>query len=184
MSQPTPRVPTTDKSEAPARSVRSLFDDLEGPLLRYAFSLTGRRAIAEEIVQDVFLQLHLHWERVDTPERWLYRSVRNRAFNHVRDRPREILPIDDREDVRRASSDMTPEQAMERLEATGAIRDSIRQLTESDQQLIRLKYFEGQSYRQISEATELSVGNVGYRLHHVLKTLAVKLGSLGIDNKP
>jgi RNA polymerase sigma-70 factor (ECF subfamily) len=41
-----------------------------------------------------------------------------------------------------------------------------------DQQLVRLKYFEGLKYREISERTGLTVSNVGFRLHTIMQTLA------------
>ena len=68
-----------------------------------------------------------------------------------------------------------------RMEATGALRQIIEQLEETDRRLIRLRYFEGLRYREISVQTGLSVGNVGYRLHHILKEMAARLRPLGID---
>ncbi len=50
-----------------------------------------------------------------------------------------------------------------------------------DRQLIHLKYFEDLKYRDISEQTGLTISNVGYRLHHILKRLASKLRPLGAD---
>ena len=49
--------------------------------------------------------------------------------------------------------------------------------------LVTLKYFEGLKYREISVETGLSISNVGYRLHHILRELAGKLRPLGIDEK-
>src|SRR5512137_2430034 len=89
-------MPATDPA-APLPRTTSLADIFlaeESALLRYAYGLTTRRAIAEEIVQDVFLQLHQHWDGVANPRAWLYRSVRNRSLNHLRDHRREVLPGD------------------------------------------------------------------------------------------
>ncbi len=47
-----------------------------------------------------------------------------------------------------------------------------------------MKYFEELKYAEISERTGLSIGNVGYRLHHILKRLADKLRKLGIEGTP
>ena len=58
MLKSTPRVNQSGANGAGEITLRDLFDREETPLLRYAFSLVGRRAVAEEIVQDVFLQLH------------------------------------------------------------------------------------------------------------------------------
>ena len=65
--------------------------------------------------------------------------------------------------------------------ATGALRKILAELEETDRQLVMLKYFDGLKYRDISAQTGLSVSNVGYRLHHILKDLAARLRPLGID---
>ena len=158
-----------------------MFDAEETPLLRYAFSLTGRRAVAEEIVQEVFLQLHTHWDDVDTPRAWRFRSVRNRAYNHNRNNKREILTEDDHAAQVPKSENETPETVLVRMEATGYLRLLVEKLDDVDRRLVQLKYFEDLKYRDISEQTGLSISNVGYRLHHILKGLADKLRQHGID---
>ncbi len=162
-------------------TLRELFDTEETPLLRYAFSLTGRRAIAEEIVQEVFLQLHTHWEDVDQPRAWLFRSVRNRSYNHQRDHKREILTDDDQSSQSVDAEDEAPDALLLRMEAAGYLRLIVEELDEVDRQLVELKYFDDLKYRDISDQTGLSISNVGYRLHHILKELAEKLRQLGID---
>jgi RNA polymerase sigma-70 factor (ECF subfamily) len=47
-------------------------------------------------------------------------------------------------------------------------------------ELIQLKFRDGLSYREISERTGLTVGHVGYLLHHALKALASDLANTGI----
>jgi len=179
--KPTPRINQPDTQGASELTLRALFDTEETPLLRFAFSLIGRRAVAEEIVQEVFLQLHAHWDDVDSPRAWLFRSVRNRAYNHIRDNQREILDVDDRNGQSLSAEDETPEATLLRMEAVGALRQMVEELDETDRQLVKLKYFEDLKYRDISAQTGLSISNVGYRLHHILRKLAGKLRPLGID---
>ncbi|MDA1049336.1 MAG: sigma-70 family RNA polymerase sigma factor [Planctomycetota bacterium] len=181
MVKPTLRVNQSAAQGVSKITLRTLFDSEETPLLRYAFSLTGRRAVAEEIVQEVFLQLHTHWDNVDSPRAWLFRSVRNRAYNHIRDNRREILHSDDHNVQSPTDEDETPEAGLLRMEAIGTLRQMVEGLGETDRQLVKLKYFEDLKYRDISAQTGLSISNVGYRLHHILKELADKLRPLGID---
>jgi len=177
---------TADGQGEPGLSLPQLFDAEESGLLKYAFRLVGRRAVAEEIVQEVFLQLHSRWAEVKQPRHWLYRSVRNRAFNYARDNRREVL-ADQAACFASASpdgsGDETPEELILRIETAGVLRQTIDSLAEQDRKLVELKYFRGRSYKQISEMTGLSVGNVGYRLHHILKQLAGRLRDLGIDEE-
>ncbi|MEM7014696.1 MAG: RNA polymerase sigma factor [Verrucomicrobiota bacterium] len=178
MSEPSP--PSTKPAAPDKGTLTELFEAEEAPLLRYAFSLIGRRAIAEELVQEVFLQLHRHWANVEKPRAWLYRSVRNRAYNHIRDNKREILTDDTGENVSKDSVE-APDEVLRRMEAAGHVRLIMEELKEEDRELVRLKYFEDLKYKEIAERTGLSVGNVGYRLHHILKQLADKLRQLGIE---
>ncbi|MEO8270289.1 MAG: sigma factor-like helix-turn-helix DNA-binding protein, partial [Aureliella sp.] len=75
----------------------------------------------------------------------------------------------------------TPEHVLLRMEAAGAVRQSLAELDETDQTLVKLKYFDDLSYRDMAAQTGLSISNVGYRLHHILKELGTKLRPLGID---
>jgi len=169
----------TESAVAGKTSLGALFEAEEAPLLRYAYSLVGRRAIAEEVVQDVFLQLHHHWETVDNPQAWLYRSVRNRSYNHNRDHQKEILT--DERPAKEKDQGETPDETLKRMEAAGYLRLTLAELSEEDRRLVELKYFQDMKYSEISQQTGLSVGNVGYKLHHILKHLADKLRQLGID---
>lgn len=169
--------PDAGRAEKP--SFASLFESEESPLLRYAFSLTGGRAIAEDLVQEVFLKLHEHWDTVANPKAWLYRSVRNRAYNHHRDHRREILT--DEPGAQSAEEKSSPGDMMQRMEAAGFLRLLLAELDDEDRRLIELKYYEDLKYSEISARTGLSVGNVGYRLHHLLKLLAARLRHIGID---
>lgn len=181
MLQPSPLVNQSDASGASQLTLRTLFETEETPLLRYAFSLVGRRAVAEEIVQEVFLQLHAHWHEVDCPKAWLMRSVRNKAYNYNRDHKRETLRSDDHQARAPNSPDETPEEVLLRMEAIAALRQSLEELDETDRQLVKLKYFDELSYKAMATQTGLSISNVGYRLHQILKELGRQLRPHGID---
>ena len=158
-------------------SLREVFEAEESPLLRFAHGILRRREVAEDIVQEAFLRLHSHWDEVANPRAWLFRTVRNLALNHLRDHKREV------------STEESPEWAIEtepgdqlaRMEAAGAVRMLVAELGDEDRALLLLKYGEELKYEQISERTGLSVGNVGYKLHHLLKGLGMSLRRLGVE---
>lgn len=157
-------------------AITAIFHQEESPLLRFAYSFVKRRAVAEDLVQEVFLQLHEHWENIDHTRAWLFRCVRNRALNHIRDHQREILS-DKIIELENASDQSLSDSECERMERAGLLRLAIAELDESDRQLVELKYFEDLKYAQIAERTGLSVSNVGYRLHHALKSLRQSLAA-------
>lgn len=166
-------------------SLEALFAAEETPLLRFAHGIVRRRAVAEEMVQEAFLRLHRHWDEVEKPRAWIYRAVRNLCLTHLRDHARET-DLDEGADApsgaeRHAGAGLLPDEAMGRMEAVGMVRLLLSEMEERDRRLIQLKYVEGCSYKDIGQATGLSVSNVGYRLHHLLKGLAVSLRQSGIS---
>ncbi|HUF61549.1 MAG TPA: RNA polymerase sigma factor [Verrucomicrobiales bacterium] len=165
--------------QGPDASLRDVFEAEESGLVRFAFGLVGRREVAEELVQEGFFRLHQHWREVENPRAWIYRAVRNLAISHLRTRSRETVS-ENLGDVH-PDSGPAPDERLGKLEALGMMRLLLNELKEQDRELVRLKYEEGKSYAQIGEATGLSVGNVGYRLHHVLKGLAASLRQAGIS---
>lgn len=67
------------------------------------------------------------------------------------------------------------------MEAIGMVRLLLADMPIEDRELIRMKYHEGLKYGEISARTGLGVGNVGYKLHHLLKGLADTLRHAGIE---
>src|SRR5215471_14605999 len=64
-----------------------LFRLLQEPLYRYIFSLTGARAMAEDILQEVFLLIYrkIRWLREPELLRpWVYRIATREAFKHLK----------------------------------------------------------------------------------------------------
>jgi len=160
-------------------TLRQVFDAEETPLLRFAHGLTGVRETAEDLVQEAFLRLHQHWTEVQQPRPWLYRCLRNLAINHLRQRKRES-PLDDQREWEGPSA--TADHDLGRMEAMGTLRLLVSELDEDDRQLLELKYHGELKYDQIAARTGLSTGNVGYKLHHLLKGLADSLRRLGVES--
>jgi RNA polymerase sigma-70 factor (ECF subfamily) len=158
-------------------TIVAVFEAEESGLLRYAIGLVRRQTVAEELVQETFLRLHQVWTEVENPRAWLYRSVRNLALNHLRDqKPESEL----KEDTATAE-EHPPADVLGRNEAIGTMRLLLAEMSDEDRTLIRLKYNDDLKYQEISQRTGLSVSNVGYRLHHVLKSLADALRHAGIE---
>ncbi len=159
------------------RSLGEIFEAEESGILGFAVGLVGRRVVAEELVQDAFLRLHQLHDSVENPRAWLYRCVRNLALNHLRDHARELMD----EAPESVSTDAPPDVELGRLEAVGMVRLLVSELPPDDQALLHFKFHDDLKYQQISSKTGLSVSNVGYKLHHLLKGLADALRHAGIE---
>lgn len=191
----------TDAEPDKLRSITELFAALESPLLRYALGLTDQRDLAEEWVQDAFMRLHAHFDQVRQPRAWLYRTVHNLALNHQR-RARRLVPLQppgaapsaltgERAGLRPenphnsnladvADPHPLPDEQIARAEALGLVRLALDALDPRSRQLVRLKFEQGLSYKEMSACTGLTVGHVGYLLHHALKTIAAELARAGL----
>lgn len=174
-----PLIPLPMASGESNTTLVALFEAEESRILGFATGLVGRRAVAEELVQETFVRLHQVWDQVDNPRAWLYRSLRNLAANHLRDRRDETELDEERESG--SGEEALPDEVLGRMEAVGTMRLLVAEMAQKDRELIRFKYEEGLKYREISERTGISIGNVGFRLHHLLKSLAVGLRQAGIE---
>jgi RNA polymerase sigma factor (sigma-70 family) len=166
-------------------AIGELFAALESPLLSYAMRLLGDAGVAEDLVQEAFMKLHAQFEQVREPRPWLYRTVHNLALNHLRDAGKIIrLNPPDQPDAP-ASADTAdpappPDEQIARWESIGLVRLSLETLDERSRKLVRLKFNDNLSYKEIGARTGLTVGHVGYLLHHALKTIAIELAKTGV----
>ncbi len=168
-------------------NVLGWFEVLESPLLAYARRLLADADMAQEIVQEAFLRLHAQFDRVQDPRRWLFRTVHNLALNRRRDE-RPIVPLaapgtpaesEPAPHPEPADPQPPPDELLARWEAVGLVRLGLQHLDARSRELLELKFALDLSYKEISACTGLSVGHVGYLLHHALKKLAAELTKAG-----
>lgn len=166
-------------------TIEELFAALESPLLVYALRLAGERELAEDLVQEAFMRLHTHFIEVKEPRRWLYRTIHNLALNQRRN-SRKIVPLESPSPKDASGRDVIPDpqplpdEQLARLEGIGLVRLTVDALDAGSRELVRLKFTENLSYKEMSARTGLSVGNIGYQLHHLLKALGDELARNGI----
>src|SRR3954471_13296326 len=167
-------------------SIEELFSVLESPLLSYALRLLRERALAEDVVQEAFMKLHAQFKEVREPRRWLYRTVHNLALNQLRQSNKIVALEQPGEGDTGQTLDTTdpeplPDEQIVRWEGIGLVRLSLATLDERSREVVRLKFNEDLSYKEISERTGLTASNVGYLLHHALKAIAMELARTGLE---
>ncbi len=150
-------------------------DRYEGPLLRYTRRITGDVETARDVVQEAFLRLCR--EEPATVDghlaQWLFTVCRRRALDVLKKESRmKASPQDTVLD--RATCD-TPSQAAQRRETTARVLELLDRLPANQQEVVRLKFQGGLSYREISNVTGLSLTNVGYLIHTAIQTLRNQL---------
>lgn len=165
-------------------TIEELFVALESPLLAYALRFVGQLEWAEDIVQEAFMRLHAQFDEVREPKKWLYRTVHNLALNHRRDSGK-IVSLELKQEENSPSVDTTdpqplPDEQIARLEGIGLVRLSMETLDKRSRELVKLKFNEGLSYKEIARKTGLTVSHVGYLLHHAIKAIADELAKNGV----
>ncbi len=126
------------------------------------FRLLGNRTEAEDVTQEVFLQLYMKppGKRLEqNVSAWLYRVATNKGYNHVRGRNRRwqrnrvLVP-----DVTEDSSD--PADIASREETKTAVRNALARLPQRQTQLLLLRQM-GLSYIELAEICNVKPGSVG-----------------------
>lgn len=152
--------------------VRAAVERYQAQLLRYATRLLGDADRARDVVQDTFLKLlRQPVSAVDSHlAEWLFTVCRNRAFDIHRKEGR-LSHFEPGQLERVRTHDPRPGARLEAEETQTAILKLIDRLPRNQQEVIRLKFQNGFSYKEISRITSLSIGNVGFLIHTAIHSL-------------
>lgn len=153
--------------------VRRALDQHESALIAYTAGLLGGDIErARDVVQDALLRLYLtEPDRVrENLKSWLFTVCRNRAFDILRKEHRLELGNDEVIEAA-AGHDPDPAQSASQHELYERIWRCVDRLRTNQREVVRLKFLHDCSYQEISGITGLSVGNVGFIMHHAIKKL-------------
>ena len=158
----------------------------ERELYSYLRRYVGSDAVAEDVFQQTFMQVHLKCDQFAEARRfrpWLYTIATNQAIDHQRRNKRHKMVSLDR--GRRTSDDeggslgetlvsasVEPDVAVDASEQQAAVRRAVAELPEQYQQVVLLIYFQGMKYREAAEVLEIPVGTVKSRLHAAITKLS------------
>jgi RNA polymerase sigma-70 factor, ECF subfamily len=156
-------------------AIDALYEEYGGTVFAYLVRALGDRMAAEDVQQQVFTEL---WERTDTydPERaglltWILTVTRSRAVDHLRrvsrrPEPRDPAGVAALADARAAK--ISPDDLMiERWR----IAHLLQRIPREEADLLRMRFYEDRSQREISELTGTPLGTVKMRMIHALERL-------------
>lgn len=155
------------------------FADQQAPLTRYATRLLGGDADrARDVVQDTFVKLMGQPPEVVDGHavEWLFTVCRHRALDVLRKEGR-MKRFAEGEAERVTAVDLRPGRALENEETQAALLKMIEHLPPNQQEVVRLKFQNGFSYKEISRITELSVTNVGFLIHTAVARLRTEFAA-------
>jgi RNA polymerase sigma-70 factor, ECF subfamily len=164
-----------------ARAFEVVFDRHAGLALSLAYRICGRRATAEEVVQEAFLSLWRSSARYD-PARgsvrsWILGAVHNRAIDALRRHVvRDSRDVHDTSLAERVPARELTDAEAARREDSRRVRGALGELPAEQRQVIELAYFGGFSQSQIAEMLGAPLGTVKGRMRLGLSRLRMQLG--------
>jgi RNA polymerase sigma-70 factor (ECF subfamily) len=167
-----PDPPLSDRSHENVVFVRSVVEQFQPQLLRYATRLLGDADRARDAVQDTFVRL-LAQPRAAVDghvAEWLFTVCRNRVFDINRKEGR-MKRFAEGAAERVVAAEPRPGAELEAEEMHATVLRLIDRLPPNQQEVVRLKFQNGFSYKEISRITQLSVGNVGFLIHTAVQVL-------------
>ena len=154
----------------------SIFRSYYPSLVGMAEGVLRQRAVAEEVVQDVMLELWRRRESLkveDSLKAYLFRSARNRALNHLRH-----ARVEQRGEPHVTSVTEAPATAHARLveeEIDAALRAALDDLPPGPREVFDLSRVHGLKYSEIAATLGISVKTVEARMGKALKALRERL---------
>lgn len=175
--------------EDDAMAFEQLIQQYQGRLIRILEHVVGRKDIAEDLAQDVFLRVYRARKTYKPGARfstWLFRIANNVASNSIRDRSRrkevQVTSGDSSdskamrmETMAMASSGVMPARNIDKSERAAMVRQAIEALGERQRMALLLSKFEGLSYQEIADTMELSTKAVKSLLMRARVNLKVLL---------
>lgn len=155
-----------------------IFAEQQAPLTRYAARLLGDPDRARDVVQDTFVKLMAQPRDAvngHTVE-WLFTVCRHRALDVLRKEGR-MKRFADGQVERVTAADPRPGRELEHAETQAAVIRLIGKLPPNQQEVVRLKFQNGFSYKEIARITELSVSNVGFLIHTAVSRLRTEFAA-------
>jgi RNA polymerase sigma-70 factor (ECF subfamily) len=159
-------------------ALSSLYDSLSRPLYSLAYRIVNDSAEAQDILQDVFLQI---WQKAGTYDTsrgsvfgWAATLTRNRSIDRVRMRKRRTeLLAESAPDLQPAplSGDLDSSGSLWIQEKAKAVRSALGQLAPDQQKAIELAFFSGLTQLQIAAKLNEPLGTIKARIRRGLLKL-------------
>jgi RNA polymerase sigma-70 factor (ECF subfamily) len=152
-------------------------------LYRFLVRMTRREATAEELMNDVFLEV---WRKADGYEgrssvtTWMLSIAHHKAISQLRKRSEEALDDDDN-GTEIPDEDDNPEIALQKQNKSAVMRNCMGKLTVEHRTILDLVYYHDKSVAEASEILGIPENTVKTRMFYARKRLAELMREAGLD---
>lgn len=177
------------RDETELRQATASFEAVALPWLpdvaRFALSLTGHRADADDLVQETYLRAFRYWDTFDRTtdaRRWLFTICRNAHIRSGRKHAIAIAEMDegDLDAMPAVASHVAATEdglgdLFDELDVRPAIESAVAGLPEPHRSVLILVDIQGQTYEEASAVLEVPVGTVRSRLFRARRAVQASL---------
>lgn len=160
-------------------ALAEVFDSMAAAVYGAAVRVLGDSAAAEDVAQDVFVDLWTRPDRYDpgagSLRTYLTVLARHRAVDLLRSELRRLARQERHHRLTPAQRQDSPGESAAAAETAGMVREALRSLPDGQRQVVELAYFQGLSYREVAVAAGIPEGTAKSRLRLALAKLEAVL---------
>ena len=161
-----------------ADALAALYHRRQAPVYRFALEMSGSEAVAEDVVQEVFLTLMRDHAAYDPQRGSVASFLYGVARNHVRRRLTRRWAAAEESDEEPAAPGH-PESELARSELIASVRSAVLALPVRYREVVVLCDLEEADYTEAAASLGCAVGTVRSRLHRARRLLAERLREVG-----
>ncbi|MBP6963725.1 MAG: RNA polymerase sigma factor [Armatimonadetes bacterium] len=158
--------------------------ELLAPVYRFLLRLSGDSGTAEDLAQETFLAV---WHGIGSFQQrsrfktWIFGIAYRQFLRHRDKRTVETVPLEEWHGLPDSSDKSDPSDLVLRTAEKEGIRQAVYSLPDQYRAVVCLVHFEGLTYREVAEISDLPIGTVKSRMNSAFKLLREKLGGNGVE---
>ena len=165
------------------RALERLFARAQTRVLRFLARMVKNQAIAEELLNEVFLSVWQNAHRYEGRSEvmtWILSIAHNKAISALRKRT-EVLGLPDNAAQHLVAEDDTPEVTAQKQDKSAKMKACIAELSPEHRTILDLAYYQDQSVAEVAEILGIPENTVKTRMFYARKKLSELLEARGID---
>jgi len=163
-------------------AMRVLFTRHNTRVYRFVLRLVGNEALAEDLVNEVFVDVWRDADRFEGNSQvltWILAIARFKALSSLRRRKDEALDDAAAEVIPDTADD--PEIAVQKLDRVAILRECMSHLSRDHREIIDLVYYHDKSVTEVAEIVGVPCNTVKTRAFHARRQMSKLLRQAGVD---
>jgi len=166
------------------RALADVFDQLAPSVFSGALRVLGNGSAAQDVVQDVFVELWRHPDRYDPAagslRTYLVVLARHRAVDLLRSELRRVGRQERHYRLTPAEPPGTASDEVVAAETASVVRAAVQLLPDGQRRVIELAYFAGYTQSELAERLAVPIGTVKSRTFAAMNALREALTAVGM----